>query len=78
MGGRSSYSSKKQEPAPEPPKDKRIVERILLFLLMVIMALFFATIIWHQMFMPIMESEGSYVPETSIRPGPADRSERAP
>jgi hypothetical protein len=54
------------------------VEKCLLYLLLVIIALGFMLIVWHQMSLPNIESEGSYVPETSVRPGPADRSGRAP
>jgi len=59
-------------------KDRQSVEKCLLYLLLVIIALGFMLIVWHQMFPPNIESEGSYVPETSVRPGPADRSGRAP
>lgn len=59
-------------------KDRQSVEKCLLYLLLVIIALGFMLIVWHQMSLPNIESEGSYVPETSVRPGPADRSGRAP
>jgi len=59
-------------------KDRQSVEKCLLYLLLVIIALGFMLIVWHQMFLPNIESEESYVPETSVRPGPADRSGRAP